>query len=198
MAARKDLIAFKSASYTCQECGRTVARAEKPKTIYAAFIRLKYCGYACSVLASRKGHEERFWSKVEKTDRCWLWTGGCDDKGYGVHHRAGRKIRAHRYSYELHNGPCGDLHVLHSCDNPPCVNPAHLRAGTALENMRDAKLRRRFDRRKELPHPTAKLTPSQVEEIRASAEVGARLARKYGVSKSTIYAVRNGQNWQAG
>lgn len=73
-------------------------------------------------------------------DECWLWTGGKQGKGYGQFFLPGGKpIGAHRYSWMLHNGaeiPPG-MHVMHSCDNPPCVNPAHLRVGTNRENLQD-------------------------------------------------------------
>jgi hypothetical protein len=118
------------------------------------------------------------------------------DKGYGVIHVDGRKRYAHRYSHELHKGPLGRLHALHSCDNPRCVNPEHLRAGTHQENMQDAKERRRFNTQKGRRHPTAKLTPDQVREIRASQELGTTLAERFGVGRTTIYAVRRNQNWR--
>lgn len=69
------------------------------------------------------------------TDVCWEWTGSLNNHGYG---RLGHAY-AHRISYEIHHGPIADgLHVMHSCDNPPCCNPAHLSLGTASDNMRDA------------------------------------------------------------
>lgn len=84
---------------------------------------------------------ERFWEKVRKSDGCWEWTGSRNAAGYGKlsEGAAGSpRLRAHRVSWELANGPVpAGLWVLHRCDNPPCVRPDHLWLGTRLDNMQD-------------------------------------------------------------
>lgn len=86
---------------------------------------------------------KRFQSKVVKKESgCWEWSGSGNGRGYGKHYAKinGKHSRmyAHRLSFLLHNGWLSDsVHIMHSCDNPPCVNPEHLSAGTHTDNMQD-------------------------------------------------------------
>lgn len=89
--------------------------------------------------------ENRFWTKVDVRDGCWSWRAARNPKGYGVFSCEGRTVSAHRFSYELYNGPIpSGMVVRHKCDNPPCVNPDHLELGTQADNERDKINRGRY------------------------------------------------------
>jgi len=83
--------------------------------------------------------EKKFWEKSKANGHgCWEWTGSIDKDGYGQIHLHGKTIRAHRFAYMLVNGETPDnKHVLHTCDNPACVNPNHLWLGTNQDNVDD-------------------------------------------------------------
>ena len=151
-----------------------------------------------------KSLEERFWSRVLKTNRCWLWTGlAVHDYGQlssGGHN--GKKLRAHRVSWAIHYGEIPDgMWVLHRCDTPLCVRPDHLFLGSAADNAadRDAKGRGAAGERNGMygrpafegeNHPMARLTADQVREIRRLYGQGGitqtKLAQMFGVHQTTI------------
>ncbi|KKM18276.1 hypothetical protein LCGC14_1667300 [marine sediment metagenome] len=166
---------------------------------------------------------DRFWSKVEvkNPDECWNWKAGKTSDGYGIFYVGWidkKPIReyAHRLMWELNfvQIPKG-LQVLHKCDNPPCVNPAHLFCGTQGDNVRDAvskgrlipdieKAKSVFRNNPELQargerQGSSKLTAKQVSEIRleyAGKYITQReLAKKYGVRQVTIWAILQRKTW---
>lgn len=132
---------------------------------------------------------------------CWEWQRRKDEDGYGrVYSSNSRSTkRAHRMSYETFIGeiPKG-LVVMHSCDNPCCINPLHLSVGTHKENSQDMvkKGRSKTPIYKGADHPMVKLTTSQVISIRTESGYQKTLAEKYGVSQSLIAQIKNGKRWK--
>lgn len=90
--------------------------------------------------------DDQFWGDVHASfspNRCWPWRGARNKAGYGVTTVRGKRELAHRLAFELHNSTPPTALVLHSCDNPPCCNPEHLRDGTHADNMGDKMSRNR-------------------------------------------------------
>ena len=150
--------------------------------------------------------EERFWAKVDRRGdaECWEWTACRAPSGYG---RIGIGQQrdtdyAHRVSWRLHFGEIPDgLYVCHRCDNPPCVNPAHLFLGTHAENMRDAQVKGRVrnNPRRGESNGWAKLTDATVRDARrlwASGTSMRSLAKRYGVTFRTMDDAVKGLSWR--
>ena len=144
--------------------------------------------------------ESRFWNKVNiKSDtECWEWTGYCRN-GYGrvcytVSKNIKKYISAHRIAYELHHKrPIQEgMYILHSCDNPKCCNPHHLREGTHQDNMDDMKSKGRHNGNK-------KLSIEQVIQIREKYYKDnysySSLAREYNVYPACISDIINKKSW---
>ncbi len=153
---------------------------------------------------------DRFMRKVEKTDTCWLWTGGRFDNGYGVFRDDEQRLgRAHRFAYKHFNGPVPDgLLVRHTCDVRHCVNPEHLIVGTQLANQDDCRQRERWGKRRDQAklngtggqnalrgarHPRSSLTALQATQLIAQYEndniTKKSLAERYGVSTATVHKI---------
>lgn len=150
--------------------------------------------------------QDRFASKFERRadDECWPWTAGTNGAGYGMlwSPEAGRKVLAHRYSYEMRYGPLNaDDLVLHSCDNRSCVNPAHLRAGSYKENVSDmdSRGRRVSNARKGETNCNARMTADAVTRLRQRYIAGdplADLVRDFGCSENALADYTTGRSWK--
>lgn len=145
-----------------------------------------------------KDTHHRFWSKVDMSGECWLWQAATDQR-YGTFWDGEKRVKAHRYSWQITNGEIPlDLLVLHSCDTPLCVNPNHLRVGTHAENNRDTITRGRWNPsgvKGEKCH-ASKLTEQDVIAIYNDNRAPSIIAEKFGVSRQTIHQIRSGYTWK--
>lgn len=135
----------------------------------------------------------------EPNTGCWLWLGGVDKDGYGRFlGDEGKPVRASRASFSVFHGAASSgLLICHRCDNPACVNPEHLYAGTPTDNNQDTVRRgRRADKSGERHH-LAKLSASDVKAIRASSQPQRHLSSVFGVSQQTISKIKRGKLWAA-
>jgi hypothetical protein len=148
---------------------------------------------AGAVCSPRSAEHSVLCFEVDRDTGCWNVVGRkpvCGTGYYVIGHK-GKSIGAHRYSYILHKGPIPEgYYICHHCDNPGCVNPDHLFAGTPQDNMNDmvAKDRWRWGRK----GGRQKLTKEQIIEIRNSTVSSYKLAEVYGVSSTQIRRIRNG------
>ena len=148
--------------------------------------------------------EDRFWSKVDKSGDCWLWTGAVksEEFPYGIFKLEGKTVRAHRYSWELaERRKPRRLCVLHRCDNPRCVRPNHLFLGTRDDNIQDCIGKGRFNPGHVLGERvgTSKLTEAKVRMIRQQRKSGVtltQLGRDFGLDPSHVYRIVSRRSWK--
>lgn len=144
----------------------------------------------------------RFWRKVRRcANGCWIWRAARIQDGYGTLSRGGVTVLAHRFSYELNVGPIpAGLHVLHRCDTPACVNPAHLFLGTNADNQRDKSVKGRAAKGLGEANTNAKLSRKQVQAIRRAYAKGgvtqSELGAQYNVCESSISYAVNRATWK--
>ncbi len=143
---------------------------------------------------------QRFWDKVEVRgpDDCWDWTSATNRLGYGVFGiRRDKVYLAPRVCYSIKHSDPADQCVCHTCDNPRCVNPAHLWLGSKGDNNRDMYQKGRAVNRPLTgeDHQNAKLTERDVRQILKSDEFHRILAKRYGVDRTTIGKIKSGKRW---
>lgn len=174
----------------------------------------KFCSRRCAATTNtgtrqrtRVPWQERFLKYVPAQsptpDTCWEWSGSRDQHGYGRLYRGGSSghIKAHRASYEIHHGPIPEgMAVRHDCDNPPCVNPHHLRLGTLRENTRDMLARGRHNAVTGAANGKTRIPDAAVVAIREAAAAGAtyaELAARFNVRAKYAQAIVLGDRRQA-
>lgn len=135
-------------------------------------------------------------SYVVQASGCWEWVKKKFRNGYGCFCYRGRYLLAHRVAYEAYYGEePPDMIVMHSCDNPGCVNPQHLSLGTHADNARDKVSKGRCNPARGDRHPRYKLSDDDIKEIinrRNNGELCKDLAVEFGVSGKTISVVSRG------
>ncbi len=131
---------------------------------------------------------------------CWEWQ-GATTRGYGeirvgsMTDGSRRMVKVHRVVWGAVFGPIPEgLHVLHSCDNPPCANPAHLFLGTNADNVADKVAKGRGAAGEN--HGRSKLTWGAVQAIHEDSRTHGVIASEYGVARQTIQAVKAGEIWK--
>jgi len=197
----------------CVTCGQFLPplRATRAKRHIGSF-----CSNSCW-RTYQKTPAHLFWRYVNKNGPvqvhcpelgpCWIWTGKRrrETHDYGLVHACDgthRQVRAHRYSWELHNGSLdSELKILHLCDNPPCVNPAHLRPGTQAENVRDMddKGRRVSRPLKGEQNPCSRFTEEDVVNIREAYAIGftqTELMFIFEADQASVSNIVNGRIWK--
>lgn len=149
-----------------------------------------------------KSIDEQFWANVARSPDggCWDWQGTTDRKGYGRISINGKRLAAHRYSYEMHHGSIpNDMYVLHRCDRPICVAPHHLFLGDQFDNMQDCNRKGRGNQAFGERSGASKLKEAQVREIRSLRKNGLshrKIAKRFNVSANTIQAILHYETWK--
>ena len=146
--------------------------------------------------------EDRFWSYVDLSGHCWIWTGGIRN-GYGQFRVNGKKVSAHRFSWLLRFGEIPEIAgtdyrgtcVLHHCDVPLCVRPGHLFLGSNADNMADMVAKGRGPDMKGDRGHNSKLTTQDVIFIRESSQTQERLAEIFSVHQTTVSLIKCRKSW---
>lgn len=144
----------------------------------------------------------KLYSRIRSSsaEDCWLWDGATDKDGYGVLYWLGKVVRAHRLSLAVFLGEDipSEVLVLHSCDNPRCCNPQHLRKGTHADNVKDKISRYRCSMPSGENHWKSKITSQDADNIRALYAQGntqTSIAHRYSLAQSQVSRIVNGKAW---
>lgn len=182
------MVANAGMSVTCERCGESfhvpperLRRKNKPR----------FCSWTCRVTTNDPAY---FWARVDirGPDECWPWKQS--DGDYGFCAFEGKPRAVHKVAFRLTHG-YWPPYLRHSCDNPPCCNPAHLLEGTHRDNMDDMVERRRRARGE--ASPQAKLTEADVRAIRVDSRSTREIAKAYSLTSSShVSRIRSRKNWK--
>ena len=145
----------------------------------------------------------RFWRKViipkNYKVECWNYTGGLDKDGYGIFAiESDWPIRAHKFAYQYYNGPVKSECLMHTCDNPSCQSPYHIKEGTVHENNADRSIKGRSAIGSK--GGNAKLTEDIVRQIRIDLQYNnyshSMIKKKYGIGTSNASRIRRYEIWK--
>lgn len=187
----------------CETCDGRLVRTYGETN--ARWIARRFCSLKCASAKRRVPLEDRFFDKVDATPGygpngdCHVWTGAKSSQGYGAIQVARSALPAHRVAWELANGrkiPDG-MFIMHSCDNPPCVNPGHLSPGTPLENMLDKAKKGRGNAPAGEKSGAAKITARDATAIYADPRPPALIAEDYPITEALIRRIKAGKAWRA-
>lgn len=146
----------------------------------------------------KEHYKDAFWSKVkcgDTTDDCWEWKAGTNARGYGTLQTrkcAQRHKLAHRVSFALEHGYESELDVLHTCDNPSCVNPNHLYEGNNGDNVKDKLSRGHYSNGTTTRSFISSEEKSEVLRLRKIGYSYRRIAGLTGISKTQVHTIVNG------
>ncbi|WP_425397854.1 HNH endonuclease signature motif containing protein [Aeoliella sp.] len=143
----------------------------------------------------------KFWAKVSVVGECWEWQGARINSGYGIFYYQGRSYLAHRVAKAMSSEGqvTTGLSVCHRCDNPLCVRPSHLFAGSHAANMADKGKKRRCNSPKGTAQPQAKITEADVpliHELRRQGMTTRQLSERFGLNVRNIQLILAGKCWK--
>lgn len=181
-----------------ESSAKTISCANCLKQFIGYGYKRKFCSFKCKANGLFFNTEEnRFMDKIHfiPESGCWLFDGVPVGDGYCSLRSRGKARRAYRWSYEHFIGKIPDgLVVCHKCDVPCCVNPKHLFTATQAVNISDKVFKNR--QAKGSSQGSAKLTESEIPEIRATTGILTSIGLKYGIDRSMITRIKNRTAWR--